>query len=56
MHDVWHALCVHMEDRGIDDLRYIRAVVSRSLSVWCRGEANLVVDDDMDRAANFVVL
>ena len=54
-HDVLHALSVDVEDRGVDRLSDVRAVVTGSLPVWGGGEAHLVVDDHMHGAPHSVV-
>ena len=45
-----------MEDRCIDDFSNIGGVVAGSLSVRRGREADLVIDDNMHRATDFVIL
>ena len=50
----FYVVCVNMEDGRIHDLGYVRGIVGCARILRCRGEPNLVVDDDMDRAAGLV--
>ena len=45
---------VHMEDRRLDELGQVGAILRRSGVARVRGEADLVVDDDVERAAGSV--
>ena len=57
--DVDHRLgvvAVHVEDRRLDDLGRVGAVGPRARVHRVRGEADLVVDDEVDRAADPVAL
>ena len=57
--DVGHRLgvvAVHVEGRGVDHLRDVGRVGRRARVLRHRGEADLVVDDDVDRAARAVAV
>ena len=56
-HNLRHGLrifAIHVEDRDLQHLGHIRAVGRAATILRVRGEANLVVDDHMDRAARLV--
>ena len=47
---------VHVEDRGLDDLRDVARIAGEAVGVGGGGEGDLVVDDDVDRAPGPVSL
>ena len=47
-------VCIDVEDRRLDQLGYIGGVLRRASSVRCGRETQLVVDDQVNRAADFV--
>jgi hypothetical protein len=51
VHDRFGIIPVHVEDRRLDRLGHVGRVRREALLVWWRGEADLVVDDDVDRPA-----
>src|SRR5258708_22364518 len=51
MHDSLGIITVHMEDRRLDDLCDIRGIGPRTGVGRSRGKADLIVDDDWNRAA-----
>ena len=53
--DVRHALGVDVENGSIHGLCDIGAVIARALSVWGGCETDLIIDDDVDSAANLVI-
>src|SRR3546814_20663633 len=54
MDDRFRSVAVHVEDRRLDDVRRRGAVGPRARVRRRRGEADLVVDDDVDRAADAI--
>ena len=50
-HDRFRVVAVHVEDRRLDDLRHLRRIGRGARLARARGEADLVVDDDVDGAA-----
>ena len=52
--DFHRAIAIHMEDGRLDHLRHVGAVVGRTGVLRHRGEADLVVHDEVDRAAGAV--
>ena len=52
--DLHRAIAIHMEDGRFDHLRHVGAVVGRTGVLRHRGEADLVVHDEVDRAAGAV--
>mmetsp|Transcript_3620 Transcript_3620/g.12701 ORF Transcript_3620/g.12701 Transcript_3620/m.12701 type:complete len:269 (+) Transcript_3620:547-1353(+) len=50
-----HVISVHVEDRGVQGLGDVRAVGRGPGELWVSGVGHLIVDDDVDRAANGVV-
>ena len=55
VHDSWHALCVYVEDWGIDGFCDICAVVAGSLSVRSCSEPNLIIYYDVNCTSDFIV-
>ena len=56
VNDGFDIVPVHMKDRGLDDLGHVGAVRSRACVDRIGGEADLIVDDEMDRSADAVAL
>lgn len=52
---ILHRVSVDVEDWRVDRLSNVRGVLTRATLVWSSGETNLVIDDDVDSAANSVV-
>ena len=52
-HGLW-VIAVHVEDWNLDSLRDVGRVGHRTCLAWRGGEANLVVDHDVDGSANLV--
>ena len=55
-HDRFGVVAVDVEDRGLDHLRHVGGVLRGPSGGRRRGEAELVVDDHVDRAAHAVAL
>ena len=53
-HDGDGILAVHVENRRFDHLRDLGAILARPRIGGQRGEADLVVDDEVDRASGAV--
>jgi len=53
--DILNGICVNVDDRGVDGLAKISAVEPRPGADGGGGEADLVVDDDVNAAASGVV-
>lgn len=49
---ILHRVSVNVEDRSIDGLGDITAVLARSALVWSGGEANLIVHYNMNSSTN----
>ncbi len=54
MHHRFRIIAVDVEDRRFDHLRHVRAVGRRARIARVRGETDLIVDDEVDRAAGAV--
>ena len=54
--DIFHTISVDVENGRVNCFCDIRRVPSRSALAWVSGETNLVVDDDVDGTAYFVVV
>ena len=55
-HHRFRIVAVHMEDRRVDHLRHVRRIGRGARIARIGGEADLVVDDEMDRAAGAIAL
>lgn len=53
--DVLHAVCIHVEDRAVDGLGEISRVHFTAALHGHSGETDLIVDDNVDGAADAVV-
>jgi hypothetical protein len=56
MHDGFGIVAVHVEDGRLDHARHVRAIRRRARVARIGGEADLIVDDEVDRAAGAVTL
>ena len=56
LHRGLRVVAVHVEDRRLDDLGHVARVGREAVGLRRSGEAHLVVDDDVDRAAGAVAV